>query len=356
VTDDGLAVLVTVTESCDPVNKVFKFDLAADGSMPAAAVARAGGNTAVTKWVDDFGAEFEYVGKRKVYRKDTGEEKEKEGCKCIPTPTQAYASFRRSAACCCVWGNMHRRCSCTFRSPFRPSSCPSALIPLIFLPPSSLPSFRRRYITSSSSQGSTSFLFKTNKDAPKYRLVRYYPSTADRSETWEEVVAERNDVLERASVVAGNKLILTYLQDCKNIVEIHTLDGGGTTSGKHRGTQALFTVPLPSLGSVVSLTGRKADRGIFLKFSSFLHPGTILRVDLDHESFGSGSDGGGSGGVGGGGLAPVPAEALSTFYETKVVGVDANDFDVKQVGLSLYIYSGDSVQQNFHPKLYTNTS
>ena len=76
MTDDGLAVLVTVTESCDPVNKVFKFDLAADGSMPAAAVARAGGNTAVTKWVDDFGAEFEYVGKRKVYRKDRRRERE----------------------------------------------------------------------------------------------------------------------------------------------------------------------------------------------------------------------------------------------------------------------------------------
>ena len=99
MTDDGLAVLVTVTESCDPVNKVFKFDLAADGSMPAAA--GAGGNTAVTKWVDDFGAEFEYVGKRKMKGEERQREREGGGGQMYPNTRlfQACADLPCAAAC-----------------------------------------------------------------------------------------------------------------------------------------------------------------------------------------------------------------------------------------------------------------
>lgn len=45
--------------------------------------------------------------------------------------------------------------------------------------------------------------------------------------------------------------------------------------------------PLPDIGTIASLSGRKKDSILFYKFTSFLYPGTIYYVDLSKTTDGT---------------------------------------------------------------------
>lgn len=62
--------------------------------------------------------------------------------------------------------------------------------------------------------------------------------------------------------VRSNFLVLCYLHDVKNILQLHDLTTGAL----------LKTFPL-DVGSVVGYSGRKKDSEIFYQFTSFLSPG-----------------------------------------------------------------------------------
>ena len=102
-----------------------------------------------------------------------------------------------------------------------------------------------------------SFYFKTNLNAPKYRVIRIDfqedAGSMSREEldaavaaSMTEIVAETSDVLESAICTNGDVLLLCYLQDCKNVLVVSELQ-----SGKVRGS-----IPLPGVGSV---TGSRVD-------------------------------------------------------------------------------------------------
>src|SRR3546814_14518835 len=52
--------------------------------------------------------------------------------------------------------------------------------------------------------------FVTNKDAPRYRLVSI--DLDAKAPGWREVVAQREDILERGGIV-GDQLVLNYIRD-----------------------------------------------------------------------------------------------------------------------------------------------
>jgi prolyl oligopeptidase len=61
----------------------------------------------------------------------------------------------------------------------------------------------------------TVFTFKTNKDAPKYRVINIDLDKPDPSD-WKALIPEQEtDVLEDAVCVRGNRLIVVYMQDVK---------------------------------------------------------------------------------------------------------------------------------------------
>ena len=67
----------------------------------------------------------------------------------------------------------------------------------------------------------TVFTFLTNKDAPKYKLVR-----VDLKEptAWTDVLQEsENGVLEAACAVNSNQLLVSYLSDVKHILQVREL-------------------------------------------------------------------------------------------------------------------------------------
>lgn len=70
---------------------------------------------------------------------------------------------------------------------------------------------------------------------------------------------------EWVACVRSSFLVLCYLHDVKNILQLHDLATGAL----------LKTFPL-EVGSVVGYSGQKKDTEIFYQFTSFLSPGESL--------------------------------------------------------------------------------
>ncbi|KAK4434659.1 Prolyl endopeptidase [Sesamum alatum] len=66
------------------------------------------------------------------------------------------------------------------------------------------------------------FTFLTNKDAPRNKLVRV---DLEEPTSWNEVLREdKKDVLESAVAVNGNKIVVNYLSDVKNVLQLRDLE------------------------------------------------------------------------------------------------------------------------------------
>uniref|UniRef100_A0A2K5D4T6 Prolyl endopeptidase n=1 Tax=Aotus nancymaae TaxID=37293 RepID=A0A2K5D4T6_AOTNA len=117
------------------------------------------------------------------------------------------------------------------------------------------------------------FMFKTNRRSPNYRVINIDFRDPDESK-WKVLVPEHEkDVLERVACVRSNFLVLCYLHDVKNILQLHNLTTGAL----------LKTFPL-QVGSVVGYSSQKKDIEIFYhQFTSFLSPGIIYHCDLTKE-------------------------------------------------------------------------
>jgi len=127
---------------------------------------------------------------------------------------------------------------------------------------------RYEYITNDG----TLFYFMTNLNAPRKRVVCV--DIADPyNRKWKEIIAETNDVLEFVTCVNHNYLIVNYLRDVKDILQLHRLNDGSF----------IKELALPGLGTVSDFSGKKTESEIFYKFISFVNPGTIYRYDFNTD-------------------------------------------------------------------------
>ncbi|KAK6939029.1 Peptidase S9A, N-terminal domain [Dillenia turbinata] len=141
----------------------------------------------------------------------------------------------------------------------------------------------------------TIFTFLTNKDAPKYKLVRMdLNQPGYRTDVIQE--SER-DVLESAVAVNGHQLLVRYLSDAKHVVQIRDLETGSLLHQLSIG-----------IGSVHNITAQRKDSTFFIGFTSFLTPGIIYQCNL--------ADG-------------IPD--MRIFREISVPGFDLSQFHVNQV-------------------------
>ncbi|XP_066268669.1 prolyl endopeptidase-like [Branchiostoma lanceolatum] len=118
----------------------------------------------------------------------------------------------------------------------------------------------------------TVFTFKTNLNAPRYKLINIDFSKPEMDQ-WTDLVPEsETDVMEWTACVNEDKLVLCYLHDVKTELYLHELKTG----------KRVTTFPL-DIGSVVGYSGRKKDSEIFYQFMSFLTPGVIYHCDLTKD-------------------------------------------------------------------------
>jgi len=113
--------------------------------------------------------------------------------------------------------------------------------------------------------GSTAY-FMTNKDAPRYRVVKMDMAAA--TPVWTTVVAETEQPIDGASIV-GDKLVLTYLKDATTRAAVFGLDG-----------KPVNDIKLGELGTAGGFNGKPGDAETFYAFTSFTRPSTIYRLNL----------------------------------------------------------------------------
>ncbi|KAJ0255913.1 Prolyl oligopeptidase family protein [Hirschfeldia incana] len=145
------------------------------------------------------------------------------------------------------------------------------------------------------SNDDTLFTFLTNKDAPKYKLVRV---DLKEPNSWTDVVEEHEkDVLASACAVNGNQLVTCYMSDVKHILQIRDMKSGSL----------LHQLPV-DIGSVSDVSARRKDNTFFFSFTSFLTPGVIYKCDLANG-----------------------APEVKVFREVAVPGFDREAFQATQV-------------------------
>lgn len=108
----------------------------------------------------------------------------------------------------------------------------------------------------------------TNFRSPKYKLIKINVNTLDIG-NWRDVIPEKKDVLE-SCVLAGGKIIATYIEDVKNKMEVYSLAG-----------EKLHQVELPALGTVGGVSSKFKDSKAFYTFTSFTFPSVIYSFNTD---------------------------------------------------------------------------
>jgi prolyl oligopeptidase len=117
----------------------------------------------------------------------------------------------------------------------------------------------------------TTFYFRTDLDAPKYRVVAIDIAKPER-EHWKTVIPEGNDVLQEVRIIA-DRFVTSYLHDAHSRVVIQALDG-----------TVERVLPLPTVGSVGEMSGKEDGSEMFYSFTSFLYPSTVFRYDFTTEA------------------------------------------------------------------------
>ncbi|CAN6461909.1 unnamed protein product [Victoria cruziana] len=171
----------------------------------------------------------------------------------------------------------------------------------------------------------TLFTFRTNKGAPKYKLVQV--DLKDPSSWADQVEESEKDVLESALAVNKTQLLVTYLSDVKYVLQLRELRTG----------KLLHNLPI-DIGTIYGISGKREDSEVFIGFTSFLTPGIIYRCQLKD--------------------CDVPE--MKIFKEIIVPGFDRTEFQVNQVFYSskdgtkipMFIVAGKDIELNgSHPLL-----
>lgn len=109
------------------------------------------------------------------------------------------------------------------------------------------------------------FYLSTTHESPNKRIISLNVQTNERK----ELIKERESVLNHCGLV-GNKLILVYLEDVKDVMYVTELDNLST----------IKKVDLP-IGTVTQLSCKRYNPFVSLKVSSFVLPGRSFLLDLD---------------------------------------------------------------------------
>ncbi len=110
-------------------------------------------------------------------------------------------------------------------------------------------------------------LVRTNKDAPRYRLVEIDINNPA-PENWKEIIPQQKELLEE-TVLAGDKIVVTYLVDVKTKVYIY--DRNGNREGE---------IPMPGIVNCNSLSGSKKDSLLFYNVVSYTAPASIYKYNV----------------------------------------------------------------------------
>ncbi|XP_061597969.1 prolyl endopeptidase-like [Cololabis saira] len=143
----------------------------------------------------------------------------------------------------------------------------------------------------------TVFTFRSNLDAPRYTLINIDIQKPERQH-WTTLIPQHDkDVLGFVSCVNQRHLLVNYVHDVKDILQLYELESG----------RLVRDLPL-DVGTVAGLSCKKQHSEFFYKFTSFTTPGIIYHCDLSE---------------------PKPEPRV--FRQVEVKGVNQEEFQTSQV-------------------------
>uniref|UniRef100_A0A8B9JPS7 Prolyl endopeptidase n=1 Tax=Astyanax mexicanus TaxID=7994 RepID=A0A8B9JPS7_ASTMX len=143
------------------------------------------------------------------------------------------------------------------------------------------------------------FTFRTNLDAPRYRVINIDLQQPER-ERWSTLIPQHDkDVLGFVQCVNQRHLLVNYVHDVKDILQVYELSTG----------KWIRDLPL-DVGTVAGLSCKKKHADFFYKFTSFTTPGIIYHYDLSQ-----------------------PNAEPTVFRQVEVKGVQSSDYQTSQVHL-----------------------
>eukprot|EP00803_Ostreobium_quekettii_P007603 evm.model.scf_98.5 EVM.evm.TU.scf_98.5 scf_98:31915-34323(+) len=149
------------------------------------------------------------------------------------------------------------------------------------------------------SNTSTVFTFHTNYLAPRYRVVRTDLTKASHPKTWQDVIPEDGkDVLKWAAAVKGDNMVVCYLKECSNILELRSIETGALK----------VPIKLPGIGSIGSFSGDRKLTKVFFSFNSFIEASSIYQFDVAASEI-----------------------EVKLFKRPQISGYDPNDLVTKQI-------------------------
>jgi prolyl oligopeptidase len=111
------------------------------------------------------------------------------------------------------------------------------------------------------------FYFKTDRDAPRRRVIAIDTRKPQRSE-WKEIIPQAKENLQGVGLI-GNLFVASYLKDARSQVKLFALDGSFVRE-----------VDFATLGTASGFGGKRTDTETFYSFSSFATPPSIYRYDV----------------------------------------------------------------------------
>jgi prolyl oligopeptidase len=110
------------------------------------------------------------------------------------------------------------------------------------------------------------FYVTTTQDAPNRKIFSF---SFDKATDWKTIVAEKNYVLEGASLNGSDRIVAQYLKDAHAKIEFYNKDGN-----------YLKDLDLPTLGTVAGFSTEAGDPEMLYTFTSFTYPTTSYSYDF----------------------------------------------------------------------------
>jgi prolyl oligopeptidase len=111
------------------------------------------------------------------------------------------------------------------------------------------------------------FYLETDRHAPNGRIISIN-TQAPKRELWQEIIPEGPAVIEFSQIV-NHQFVVVTLHHASHQLTLY-----------HPGGEPDRAIPLPTIGSIMQLTGQTADTQLHFTFQSFLIPPTVYRYDF----------------------------------------------------------------------------
>lgn len=109
---------------------------------------------------------------------------------------------------------------------------------------------------------------RTNKNASKYKIIAF--NLLQEEIEFETIIPESEEDVLKGALIAGNKLVVTYMHDAASKAIVYNPNG----SVKHQ-------IELPGIGTLGGFSGKRDSDLAFFSFTSFTFPSTTFKYNVE---------------------------------------------------------------------------